>query len=261
MRDSGFSGHKVQENSSIIFHPRAGLELARQNEVFGISVLQESLRAAPGSSQGQFQNEVRERYERLQQEQETREAQGLLGQQHQQEWFSQNQALGRTFLRSLLNMQIQDSLRRAERGSPEIAAVVKVQQKIDRVIMSGITVQTQSGFRFGSRADLPRQTGRVWMSSPLLHGSVDFRVGGDTGLAEPGAGRSGASPEALQVTVGRELPWEIQSGVIYGGTSQTVTTQLSRPISPHLTCSVENREGIRDSSSEQTARINYQLRF
>jgi hypothetical protein len=263
VRGSGWVAHQIQENASTLSQRRLkALDEGDSDSIWSLSALKRSRTVAPNSSQGRLQNQVRERLDHLQQEVEIREKHGLLDQQTRMNWADQNRALGRTFLRSLVSLQIRDSLQKAEKRSPEVRAVSKVQQKLDFLATTGVAVRVDEDWSFGSKADLPRQTGRLWMSSPFLNGSVDFRVGAqDTGLNEPGV----AAPEAVQVSVGKDLPWDLQSGMTYGGSSRTMTAHVSRPLAPHLTCSVENRQrlapGFADSRSEQTARINYQVVF
>jgi hypothetical protein len=97
------------------------------------------------------------------------------------------------------------------------------------------------------------------MASPWVNGTVDFRLGfEDWGWALPGAVRTN---ERYQLSLQRELPLQLQSGLIYGGTTGTMTTSLSRPVLPHLNCTVENRQNIFQAQGEQLARFNYLLRF
>jgi len=258
--------YRIPENTSVLNERRQQAMGSSDSEdsdsIWSLSALKRVRTVSPHSNQGRLQNQVRERIESMQSQQEYRERHGLLGQQAQLEWANQNRALGRTFLRSLLSMQIRETLQKAEKRSPEVRAVSQVQQKIDFLASTGVAVEVDEGWKFGTRADFPRQMGRVWMNSPLLNGSVDFRVGAqDTGLNETGV----LTQEAVQVSVGRELLWEIQSGMTYGGSSKTMTAHVSRPLAPHLNCSVENRQslisGLSDGRTEQTARINYQLMF
>jgi hypothetical protein len=252
VRGSGWAAHRIPENSSL---------LASRDRVGPGRVVPRIL-IPPDPKQSRVQTRVRERLDALHQTLELQENYGLLGQQAQLDGFRQNQALGKAYLRSMLSAQIQGSLKKAEQASPEVRAVSQVHQKLDAIVKKGVAVKVNDSWGFGTRADLPNQAGRLWLTSPLLNGSVDFRMGAqEAALLEPGA----PAPEAVEVKVARPLFWEVQSGVTYGGTSRTMTAHLSRPLATHLTCSVENRQnlsqGWTDSRAEQTARINYRLTF
>lgn len=258
-RRSGAIGHRVEQNTSIL--SRRGNVAPPDpvtDSIWKLSVLERSAEVSASSSQGRLQNQVRERLGSMQQQMETLDRHHLLGQNQQLEWANQNRALGRTFLRSLLSMQVRDSLKKAENRSSEVRAVSQVQQKLDWLATTGVAVEVDEGWKFGSKADFPRQTGRFWMNSPLLNGSLDFRVGAqDTGLGDINSGS-----ENVSLAVDRELFWDLQSGVTYGGSSQTVTAHVRKALAPNLTCSVENRQSVQlDTRSEQTARLNYQLMF
>lgn len=255
-RRSGFMGQNLEQNTSVLGRRDSAEPPAAQDDsIWSLSVLEKSAAVSANSGQGRLQRDVRERLEKMEQERETGERHHLLGQQQMLDWSQQNRALGRTFLRSLLSMQIRDSLKKAEKRSPEVRAAARVQEKVDWLATQGVTVAVDEQWSFGTRADFPRQTGRLWMNSPILNSTLDFRVGGQ----ETGLGAS--SDEAVRLAVGRPLLWDIESGVVYGGSSRTVTTQLSRPLSANLTCSLENRQVWADPKSEQTARVNYQVVF
>lgn len=92
------------------------------------------------------------------------------------------------------------------------------------------------------------------MDSPWINGALDFQFGSDE--LSPAATR-----ERYQISLTRLLPWQLHSGFVFGGTSQTVTTSLSKPLLPYLNCTVENRQNFSQSGVEQLARFNYQMRF
>lgn len=258
-RRSGAVGSRVDPNTSILSRKDdVAPPDSNTDSIWDLSVLEKSASVSASSSQGRLQSQVRERLGSMQQQMELLDRHSLLGQNQQLEWANQNRALGRTFLRSLLSMQVRDSLRKAENRSAEVRAVSRVQQKLDWLATTGVAVEVEEGWRFGSKADFPRQSGRLWMNSPLLNGSLDFRVGAqDTGLGDVNSGS-----EAVRLAVDRELFWDLESGVTFGGSSRTVTTHVRKALAPNLTCSVENRQNVQvDSRSEQTARLNYQLVF
>ncbi len=252
LRGSGSAAHRVPENSSV---------LSSRSRVGPGRIIPKIL-ILPDPAQSRVQSRVRERLDTLHQDREDREHHGLLGQQAERDWMLQNRALGKAYLRSMLTAQFQESLKKAEQSSPEVRAVTQVHQRIDAIVKKGVVVKVNESWGFGTRADLPSQSGRLWLKSPFLNGSVDFRVGAqEQVLLDPGA----AAPEAVEVKVARPLFWDMHSGVTYGGTSRTMTAHLSRPLATNLTCSVENRQHLAqrwtDSRTEQTARINYRLTF
>jgi hypothetical protein len=202
--------------------------------------------------------EMHEQWSQRMQKLEMRERHHLAGQNEELEMANSNRQMGRTFLRSLLATHLRDGLKSAEKNSDPVRAVSKASEKLDFIANTGVNVEVAPEVKFGSRADIIRQRGRLWMNSPWLNGAVDFQVGGD---AENAVAGMPVRNERYRVSFDRSLPFELQSGVVFGATSQTMTTSLSRPLAPNLSCTVENRQSLLESAAEQTARFNYQLRF
>lgn len=207
---------------------------------------------------GRLGTELREQWSQRMQGLEMRERHHLSGQNEELEVATDNSRIGRTFLRSLLATRLRDGLKKAEKKSAPVRVVTKASEKLDFIANTGVNVEVAPAVKFGSRADLIRQNGRVWMNSPWLNGAVDFQVGGD---AENAVAGMPVRNERYRLSFDRSLPWNIQSGVVFGGSSQTMTTSLSRPLAPNLSCTLENRQSLLESGAEQTARFNYHLRF
>jgi len=203
-------------------------------------------------------SEMREQWAQRMQKFEMRERHHLAGQNEEMELADSNWNMGRTFLRSLLATHLRDGLKKAEKNSEPVRVVSKASEKLDFIANTGVNVQVAPEVKFGSKADIIRQRGRLWMNSPWLNGAVDFQVGSE---AENAVAGMPVRNERYKVSFNRSLPFELQSGLVYGGTSQTMTTSLSRPLAPNLSCTVENRQSLLESGAEQTARFNYQLRF
>jgi hypothetical protein len=202
--------------------------------------------------------EMHEQWSQRMQKFEMRERHNLAGQNEELEVAKSNRKMGRTFLRSLVATHLRDGLKKAEKSSEPVKAISKASEKLDFIANTGVNVEVAPEVKFGSKADIIRQRGRLWMNSPWLNGAVDFQVGGD---AESAVAGTPVRNERYKVSFDRSLPFELQSGVVFGGTSQTMTTSVSRPLAPNLSCTLENRRSLMESSAEQTARFNYQLRF
>lgn len=186
----------------------------------------------------------------------TREHHQLDSQQEQLTLAQRGKSLGRAFLRSLLVTRVRESLKKVEKRSDPVRMVSQAQQTIDRMAGQGMNMNVGSRFRLGSRADLLQQRGQVWMQSPFFNGSFDFQLGP---LDLPPDQL--ALVDRYRVSVNRELPLQFSTAWSYGATTQTMTTTLSRPLLPHLSCTLENRQYLLDSTAEQMARLNYQLVF
>lgn len=219
--------------------------------------LAEWLHARDGGH-GRLGNELYQQWSARMEQFEMRERHHLAGQGEELELARSNRTTGSLFLRSLFASRLRDGLKRAEAKSDPVRAITRTNEKLDFMANTGMKLEVAPDVNFGSKADLLRQQGRVWMTSPWLNGSVDFRVGAE---AEKVVAGMPTRNERYRVSFERSLPWEMQSNLSYGGTSQTMTTSLSRPLAPHLSCTLESRQNLLESSREQLARLNYQLRF
>ncbi|MBU6374645.1 MAG: hypothetical protein KGQ59_01500 [Bdellovibrionales bacterium] len=193
---------------------------------------------------------------------EMRERHNLLAPRDELELSDNNRRLGKMYLRSLVATHLRDSLREAEKNSEPIRVVSNAQRKLEYLAVQGMKVEVAPQTRLGSKADIVRQRGSVWMDSPWLKGAVDFQLGDvDSIVAANSSANSSTVSERYRLSLRRSLPGEIQTGMIYGGTSRIMTTSVSRSLLPHLSCALENHRKVSDSYAEQMARLNYQIRF
>ncbi|NDD91858.1 hypothetical protein EBZ37_07210 [bacterium] len=193
---------------------------------------------------------------------EMRERHNLSNPRDELELSQTNSRMGRMYLRSLLATHLRDSLREAEKNSEPVRVVSQAQRKLEFMATQGMKVEIAPQTRFGSKADVVRQRGSVWMDSPWLNGAVDFQLGeGDSLASSNSVPSSSAVSERYRLTLKRSLPWELQTGMVYGGTSRVMTTSVSRSVLPHLSCALENHRKLSDQYDEQMARLNYQIRF
>lgn len=216
-------------------------------------LLQELL-TVESTSHGRLQSELRDEWDSMTRQQDLRQRHQLFGMSEQQERSDQSRRIGQLFLRSLMVNRVRESVQKGGRKSEAIRVAVKTNEHIEAFSAKGLSVEPAPGLEFGSRADLIRQRGAVWMNSPLLDGRLDMDFGTP-------AAANGASGDRLRVSVVRPLPWDFSSGLVYGLNSRMTTTSLSQRMTPNLVWTIENHQRIFESTSEQVARFNYQFRF
>ncbi len=177
-------------------------------------------------------------------------------------------------LRHVLSYQIQHTLKKAEKNSADIRTFREVHETVGRIAkgdMSVLGTQKKSSFQFkmGTRTDLPKQSGSLWVESSLVNSVFDVQFGKPWAV-DPWSFESigGAKNERYRLAVFRQLPlWNLQSRVQYGLSSTTLTTSLSKQLTEQLRCEVGTIQGLdplragRPQTVEETMKLEYGLRF
>lgn len=131
-------------NSSVLYDPH--YREIEEGNGWAESVRRSSIQTSA------LQEQVREEWAQIQTRLEVRERHHLVGQNEQLEASNRYWQLGRTYLRSLFSTQIRDSLKKAEKNSDSVRAVVQAQQKIDFMANQGLKVEMVStSLGFASR--------------------------------------------------------------------------------------------------------------
>jgi hypothetical protein len=131
---------------------------------------------------------------------------------------------------------------------------------------SGVNVINSGNIKLRAKASVRNQTTGLELISPIVHGSVDMTMTAPTTADTYAPLDPMARIERYRLSLTRNLPFDVSSGVYYGTTTSTMSASLSRKITDHLTAVVDTAKTMDPSlevisPSEQSLRLLYGLRF
>jgi hypothetical protein len=112
-----------------------------------------------------------------------------------------------------------------------------------------------------ARTDFISERAEVKLSSTIVDGSVDFAS--SRAVEEAQRLDPGKQHERYKVSLSRGLGlWDLSSGVSYGGTSNSFTAMISKPLSGNLTCIVDRNQNIANPTQvNDTVQLQYGINF
>ncbi len=136
-------------------------------------------------------------------------------------------------VRSMFSFQLKEGFKKAEKKNDAVRTFTSVQKSIKQVAYHSLNVSVASTFKFGTKTDLPQQSGMIWLASPLFDGRLEVNFGESWKPKQTAedALKNGLGKELFSAHVSRPITkWGLASGLSYGGTSTNLTASLSSPL-------------------------------
>lgn len=167
--------------------------------------------------------------------------------------------------RHILNFQVKENMKKAEKHSEGARTFRQVHDTVKSVYQGGHDVQVNDSFKFGTRTDIPNKNAQIWMKSDYLNGALDMNFG-KAWSPEPEDELEEEGHERYALTLSRPLPWKMNTGVSYGGSTTKLTSTLSKQLTDHLSAHVSHTKGLDEVragyfSEEGLVRLSYGISF
>lgn len=217
----------------------------------------------------ELQKKFVQEYQDINRDYEMRLKYGLVLPFQSYEQANRNRDYGRFMLRTLLDYQLQENLKKAEKRSDEIRTFNKAQQTFQKIANNSTKFEFSPDFKFGTDADLPGQRGRAWMKSNLINANFDAVFGPGfqmNPMENANKSDSVVKDDSYRIKLSRELVWGLQAGMTYGFNTTRMNHTISKAITRNLSAEVASTRGLNSGlsgmpRSEESVRMNYGLSF
>lgn len=212
--------------------------------------------------------ELRQEYDLLTRDYESRRQASLVDPAEEQQHVERMKSFSRSVFANMRQHQVKQKTRKIKEnlsGNSDLKKPVAVAAAIT-AMSTGTPIQASLSDETSITAstNIPYNATYLKLHSPLLEGTVSV-----AGNASSRASMLAPPPpdwlnrnERYFLGVSRQVGfWGLGSGLSYGGTSSNLNASLSRPITPELKAELGHTQALASGSSEETIKVNYELRF
>jgi hypothetical protein len=160
--------------------------------------------------------------------------------------------------------EIKDGVRKAPAAVKTTAAVLAA------IALAGtgqpVKVDLENDTRLIARTDISSKQGEVKLTTPWLNTGFDYQGQVPQEIAVNQTNGTTVQ-ERFRLTADRGIPvWNLRSGVVYGGTTNTVSATLTKPLAPGLSAAVSSSQQLDTSTppvttAGQSVSVKYEVRF
>lgn len=213
---------------------------------------------------------MRRELEDMTRDYETREHYDLTTQQEKQNYYDRISGFTKYVLRVIFHFQFQEGIKKAEKNSEEVRTFRKSYEAAGQIVNGQTSVTSKDNkFKFGTKTNLPKQYGQVWMKSSYVNGSFDLNLGQawSYDLWQQQATRNNPD-EVYKLSLSREIPMlGLDSGVSYGGSTTRMTASLGKQLTSNLRAEVyamrpmDPARANLPAQGEEAVRFSYGITF